>query len=155
MREPAVGDLGTGPALVSNPSKPKETNGNQSEPVIALRAEFILKPGNESRVRETIELMMANSFFRDRQFLHALVLVSEMESRLVTVLTFWQPDGFAEAREQRVVRMRRKLQPFLDQSMRVQSFTAHAIDARAVLQGSQIAVAEQSLCATTSAMAVA
>lgn len=150
-----MGDLGTRAAFVSNPSKPKEINGNQSEPVIALRAEFVLKPGNESKVRETIEMVMANSFFRDRQFLHALVLISEMESRLVTVLTFWETDGFAEARERRVVRMRQKLQPFLDQSMRVQSFTAHTIEARTVLPANQIAGAEQSLCATTNEMAVA
>jgi len=142
LREPVVGDLGTGPAYVSNPSKRKEEN-KQNERVTALRAEFVIKAGKEEKAREAIELTLTNYFCRDQQFLQALVLVSEMESRLVTVLTFWHSNGFAEARERRVVRMRQKLLPFLDQSMRVQSFTAQVIDGRAALATNQIAAVEQ------------
>ena len=152
MREPEVGDLGTGPAFVSNPSKRKEAINVPSEPVTALRAEFVIKPGNEERVRETIELMLANSFCRDRQFLHALVLVSEMESRLVTVLTFWQSGGFAEARERRVIRMRQKLAPLLDQSLRVQSFTAHVMDGRTSFEKNEIGSAAESFAPPTEAI---
>ena len=73
MREPVVGNLGPGPAFVSNPS---EGTSRNSESVVALQAEFVLKPGNEERVRETIDAILTNSFGRDRQFLQALVLVS-------------------------------------------------------------------------------
>ncbi len=127
LREPVVGNPGNGPTFVSNPS---EGISKHDESVIALRAEFVLKPGNEEDVRRDIDLILANSFGRDRQFLQALVLVSEMESRLVTVITFWQASGFTEARERRVVRLRQKLQPYLDKSLRVHTFSAHVLDAK-------------------------
>jgi len=50
---------------------------------------------------------------------------SELEARLVTVITFWNADGFAEARERKWRGLRQKLQPYLDQSLRMQSFSAH------------------------------
>jgi len=153
LREPAVGDLGTGPAFVSNPSKTKEEN-KQSGRAMALRAEFVIKAGKEEKAREVIELTLTNYFCRDQQFLQALVLVSEMESRLVTVLTFWHSNGFAEARERRVARMRQKLLPFLDQSMRVQSFTAEVIEGRAALATNQLAPIEQGFSPAVDAMAV-
>jgi len=127
LREPVVGDFGTRPAFVSNPAKTKEA---RAEAVIALRAEFVIKAGNEEKARETIDLILANSFCRDRQFLQGLVLVSEQEARLVTVIMFWNSESFAEVREQRVTELRRKLQPYLDQSPRVQSFSAHVMDGK-------------------------
>src|SRR5262249_34331461 len=72
-----------------------------------------------------------HSFGRDRGFLQALVLVSEQESRLVTVITFWQADGFAEARERRAVWMRQKLAPYVDRSMRVQPYCARVMQSGA------------------------
>ena len=129
LREPVVGDFGTGPAFVSNPAKTKDAR-RRGEAPIALRAEFVIKPGNEETVRETIDLILANSFCRDRQFLQGLVLVSELEARLMTVITFWKSDGIAEVRERRVAQLRRKLQPYLDQSPRVQSFSAHVMDGK-------------------------
>ena len=64
------------------------------------------------------------------------------EARLMTVLTFWHSNGFAEARDRRIARMQQKLLPFLDQSMRVQSFTARVIDGRAALATNELAAAE-------------
>ena len=154
MREPVVGDLGTGPAFVSNPSKTKEES-NQSERVTALRAEFVITPGNEKKVREAIELILGNSFSRDPQFLQALVLVSEMEARLMTVLTFWHSNGFAEARDRRIARMQEKLHPFLDQSMRVQSFAARVIEGGAALATNDLAATEQDFSGRATAIPVA
>ena len=139
MREAVVPSLRTGPAFVSNSP---EATSRDSEPVIALRAEFVLKPGHEEEARETIDVALASSFARDRQFLQALVLVSEMESRLVTVITFWHGSGFAEARGRRVVQLRQKLQPYLDQSLRVQAFSAHVMEAKNTPSARQAALTE-------------
>jgi hypothetical protein len=128
LREPAVGEFGAGPAFVSNTPKTKRPRSSKREQVIALRAEFVSKPGKEEQVREAIDLILNNSFGQDREFLQALVLVSEHESRLVTVITFWQYAGFAEARERRVLWLRQKLAPYLDQSMRVQTYCARVMD---------------------------
>lgn len=144
MREPAVGEFGTGPAFAPNPPKTKETRIGKGEAAIALRTEFVIKPGNEEKVRETIDLILANSFCRDRQFLQALLLVSELEARLVTVITFWNADGFAEARERKMARLRQKLQPYLDQSLRMQSFSAHLMDGKTNANEAAMLLAEDS-----------
>ncbi len=148
MREPVVGDFGTGSAFVSNPSKTREARGGKSDAAIALRAEFVIKPGNEEKVRETIEQILANSFCRDSQFLQALVLISELEARLVTIITFWHSDGFAEARERKVARLRQKLQPYLDQSRRVQSFSAHVMEGKTNSNSVSMALTEDSFSAS-------
>jgi hypothetical protein len=97
------------------------------EQVTALRAEFVVKPGKEENARETIDAILENSFGRESEFLQALVLVSELESRLVTVITFWSSHGFPEARERRVNWLRQKLSPYVDQSLRVQTFCARVL----------------------------
>jgi hypothetical protein len=148
LREPEVGEFGTGSAFVSNPPKIQETRVGRGEAAIALRAEFVIKPGNEEKARETIDLILASSFCRDRQFLQALVLVSEMEARLVTVITFWNSESFAEARERRVAQLRRKLQPYLDQSLRVQSFSAHIMDGKTNSNTAAMTMAENSFSGT-------
>jgi len=127
LREPAVGEFGTEPAFVSNSRKQR---WRQREQVVALRAEFVLKPGQEERVCETIDAILENSFGGGGEFLQALVLVSELESRLVTVLTFWRSDGFGETRERRVNWLRQKLAPYVDQTLRVQTYSARVTEAR-------------------------
>ena len=148
MRELVVGNLGPGPPFVSNPS---EGTSKSSEFVIALRADFVLKPGHEEKAREEIDAILANSFGRDRQFLQALVLVSEMETRLVTVITFWNGSDLAEARERRVVRLRRKLEPYLDKSLRVQTFSARVLDAKSSLRTTHAALKENSFSSAVEA----
>lgn len=129
MREPAVGEFANGPAFVSNSTKTRKSKSRNREHVIALRTDFVVKPGYESNVRETIDMILEHSFGREREFLQALVMVSEVESRLVTVITFWNSNGFAQARERRVNWLRQKLSQYLDQSPRVQTFWAHVLGA--------------------------
>ena len=130
MREPAVGQLGTESAFVANSKKTRKSKARRRDQVVALRAEFVVKPGHEEEVRETLDAILENSFGSDREFLQALVLVSELESRLVTVLTFWQSGSFAEARERRIGWLRQRLAPYLDQTLRVQSFNARVTEAK-------------------------
>jgi len=153
LREPAVGEFGSGPAFVSNPSKTKKAKSSSEEQVIALRAEFVVKPGKEEQFRETIDLILNNSFGRDREFLQALVLVSEHESRLVTVITFWHYAGLAEARERRVLWLRQKLAPYLDQSMRVQTYCAHVMDSRSNIERQELGETAEAYSAPSKAAA--
>ena len=152
LRESVVGNLGPGPTFVSNHSEGISKN---SESVIALRADFVLKPGNEEKVREEIDAILANAFGHDMQFLQALVLVSEMETRLVTVITFWNGGDFAEARERRMMKLRRKLEPYLDKSLRVQKFSAHVLDAKSSLRPTQEAPKENSFVSSAECFSTA
>jgi hypothetical protein len=144
LRESEFAEFGTGPAFVSNPHKTRRTKSVAQDYAVALRAEFILKPGKEDKVRQTIEEIVSDSFARDKGFLQGLVMVSEMESRLVTVITFWHPNGFAESRERRVLWLSERLAPYLDKLPRVQTFSAHVMETKAVEISSALAVTEES-----------
>lgn len=153
MREPAVGEIGTGRAFVSSSRKPKRVKSRNREQVIALRAEFVVKPGKEENVREMIDTILEDSFRREREFLQALVMVSELESRLVTVITFWHSNGFAEARERRVNWLRQKLSQYVDQSLRVQTFCARVLGAKDVSETEHYPSLENSYLPATEAFA--
>lgn len=113
------------------------------EHAVALRAEFVLKPGMEIKVRQTIEEIVSNSLALDKEFLQGLVLVSELESRLVTVITFWRPNGFAESRERRVRWLSEKLAPYLDKLPRVQTFSAHVMETKSAEISSALTFTEE------------
>jgi len=155
LREPAVGQLGTEAAFVPNSKKTRKSKARQRDQVVALRAEFVVKPGHEEEVRETLDSILENSFGSDREFLQALVLVSELESRLVTVLTFWQSGSFAEARERRVGWLRQKLAPYLDQTLRVQSFNARVTEAKRETQPTEMVSLADSYPTACEALAAA
>lgn len=155
MREPVVGEFGTGPAFVSNSKKIKKSKARRREQVVALRAEFVVKPGHEERVRETLDAILENSFGSEQEFLQALVLTSELESRLVTVLTFWQSSRFAEARERRVQWLRQKLAPYLDQTLRVQSYLAQVTEAKREAKPDEMVSLTDSYPTTCEAIAAA
>jgi hypothetical protein len=146
LRESAVGEFGTGPSFVSNPRKAKriKNEAREQDRAIALRAEFVLKPGKEDKVHQTIDEIVANSFMHDKEFLQGLVMVSELESRLVTVITFWHPNGFAESRERRVRWLSERLAPYLDKSLRVQTCSAHVMEARGPEISTALTVTEES-----------
>ena len=112
------------------------------EQVTALRAEFVVKPGKEEAVQNTIAGILRDSFERERDFLQALVLVSEQETRLMTVITFWHSQGFAEARERRVMWLRKKLTAYLDQWLRVQSYSAHVMESKSGAKAEEIGTTE-------------
>ena len=154
MREPAVGQLGTESAFVANSKKTRKSKARHRDQVVALRAEFVVKPGHEEEVRETLDAILENSFGSDREFLQALVLVSELESRLVTVLTFWQ-SGSAEARERRIGWLRQKLAPYLDRTLRVQSFNARVTEAKRESQPTEMVSLADSYPAACEALAAA
>jgi hypothetical protein len=143
LRESAVREFGTEPTFVSNPQKSKRTKWVAQEHAIAMRAEFVLKPGEEDKVHKAIDEIVSNSFAHDEEFLQGLVLVSEMESRLVTVITFWHPNGFAESRERRVHWLGERLAPFLDKSLRVQTFSAHVMEAKVAEISKALTIVEE------------
>lgn len=151
MREPAVGEFGTGPAFVSKPTKTRRIKSR--EHVVALRTDFVVKPGKEEKVRETIDTILEHSFGREQEFLQALVLVSESEVRLVTVITFWSSNGFAEARERRVNWLRQRLAQYLDQSLRVQTFWARVLGAKDSIGNAAERYAEESYPSVTETFA--
>ncbi len=151
MREPAVGEFGTGPAFVSKPTKTKKIRGK--EHVVALRIDFVVKPGKDEKVRETIDTILENSFGGEREFLQALVLESESEVRLVTVITFWSSNGFAECRERRVNWLRQKLAQYLDQSLRVQTFLARVLGAKESVESATHRCPEESYPSITETFA--
>jgi len=84
--------------------------------VTALSVEFVAKPQEAHRVQATIPAAVAGALKEVSGFAGCLVMISDQEARLVTVVTLWAGDD-------RWVHA--LLAPYLDRSLRVQTMVAH------------------------------
>jgi hypothetical protein len=67
--------------------------------VIALRIDFIARPGDSNEVASEIGQLLSKSGLHDEGLYGSLLLVSDREARLVTLLTLWDSERFCAARD--------------------------------------------------------
>ena len=91
------------------------------EGVAALRADFVAKPEALENVREGIEARVRSGWSEESGFLNGMVLVSDQEARLTTLITFWKAGALAQDRENKVRWLRKILNPYLDRCLSVQT----------------------------------
>jgi len=99
----------------------KDVRTEQHDGVTALRADFVAKPEAIENVREGIEARVRSGWGEESGFLNGMVLVSDQEARLTTLITFWRSDALAQDRESKVRWLRKILNPFLDRCLSVQT----------------------------------
>jgi hypothetical protein len=68
-------------------------------PVTALRVDFIAKPGDAADVASAIEELLDHAGLHHEGLQVSLLLVSDREARLVTLLTLWDAERFDAGRE--------------------------------------------------------
>ena len=89
-------------------------------PFLAYGVEFVTLPGQSDRLRTEIPFLVRAANEKSRGFSGCLVLVSEQEARLVTVITLWMTrDGEKECHEKR---LKRQLEPYVDRWLRTRRF---------------------------------
>jgi hypothetical protein len=88
--------------------------------VFAHSAEFVALPGESKRLQWEIPLLMRAASGDSAGFGGCIVLFSEEETRLVTVITLWA--GRNEAKHCDEKRLRRLLEPYADRWLRVRRF---------------------------------
>lgn len=94
-------------------------------PVAALSVEFVAKPQEAHRVETTIPAAIAGALKDVAGFAGCLVMISEQEARLVTVVTLWAGDDRVKRCGQNAEWVQALLNPYLDRCLRVQSMVAH------------------------------
>jgi hypothetical protein len=87
--------------------------------------EFVAKPQETHRVQSAIPASLAGALGDVAGFAGCLVLVSEQEARLVTVVTLWIGDDRVKRCSQNVRWIHKLLAPYVDRCLRVQTLAAH------------------------------
>jgi hypothetical protein len=94
-------------------------------PVTALSVEFVAKPQEAHRVEAAIPAAIAGALKDVTGFAGCLVMISDQEARLVTVVTLWAGYDRVKRCGQNVRWVHALLKPYLDRCLRVQTMVAH------------------------------
>jgi len=104
----------------------RHANGTSAAPrVTALSVEFVAKPQEAHRVEAVIPAAIAGALKDVAGFAGCLVMISDQEARLVTVVTLWAGDDRVKRCGQNVRWVQALLKPYLDHCLRVQTMVAH------------------------------
>ena len=107
---------------VSNRS---ESGISGTPPIAALSVEFVAKPQEAHRVQAVIPAAIAGAFKDATGFGGCLVMVSDQEARLVTVVTLWTGSERVKCCRENVRWINAVLEPYLDRRIRVQTMIVH------------------------------
>ena len=94
-------------------------------PVTALSVEFVAKPQEARQVEAAIPAAIAGALKNVTGFAGCLVMISDHEARLVTVVTLWVGNDRVKICGENVRWVRALLAPYLDRCLRVQTMVAH------------------------------
>jgi len=85
--------------------------------------DFVAKPDGAGELNRELGSVLKKAGLFEEGLETGLLLVSDREARLVTLLTFWDAARFASRREQRIAWMQKLLAPFADGPVRTQTST--------------------------------
>jgi hypothetical protein len=91
----------------------------------AMSMEFVAKPQEAHRVQTAIPAALAGALQNVSGFAGCLVMVSEQEARLVTVITMWVGNDRLKQSRDNVRWVHKLLAPYVDRCLRVQTLAAH------------------------------
>ena len=98
--------------------------------VLALHLDFVAKPDGAKELNRELGSVLKKAGLAQEGLETGLLLVSDREARLVTLLTFWDAERFRSRREQRIAWMQKLLAPFADGPVRAQTSTPRYVLAR-------------------------
>jgi hypothetical protein len=86
--------------------------------MVALHLDFVTKPNGASGLTTVIESVLDDARLGREGLESGVLLVSDREARLVTLLTFWESGRFCVGRERRIQWMQKLLAPYADGPIR-------------------------------------
>jgi hypothetical protein len=95
--------------------------------VAALHFDFVAKPEGARALNCDLRDVLDASGLADEGLKTALLLVSDREARLVTLVTLWDVQRFSMARERCIAWMQKLLTPFADGPVRAQTSTPQLV----------------------------
>jgi hypothetical protein len=137
VRVPSPEPLSCGGAPVATPmeslrltQRAKETelpaaessSETESVQVFAEALEFVALPGASERLQRKVVSALRDKRANLDHLLNCLVLFSQQEPRLVTVITLWKGTGAANGHEQTSERLKKLIDPFVDRWLRERKF---------------------------------
>jgi hypothetical protein len=109
-------------AARGNPTKMLMPSG-----VVALHLDFVAKPEGTIEMNQELGAVLQEAGLVQEGLETGLLLVSDREARLVTLLTFWDAQRFRGGRERRIAWMQKLLAPFADGPIRAQTSTPRLV----------------------------
>jgi hypothetical protein len=95
------------------------------EPLAALSIEFVAKPEKVPCVRNTVPAMVRDGLAQVPRFAGCLVMISDREARLVSVVTFWTGEEQKADGGKRERWLCRLLKPYIDHCLRIGTLDAY------------------------------
>lgn len=120
--------------------------------VTALRADFVAKPETIGSVREGIEERILTSWGKEQGFLTGMVLVSDQEARLTTLITFWKAGALERTREQKLRWLQKILKPYADRCLHVRTNSTYFLTAESAIEEMETAQGFSAMLSTTPAL---
>jgi len=124
------------PQSRQNPqSAPKGSLLASSEPlstrIVALRIDFVAKPGQSEELETTVGELLAEAELYREGLQSSMLLVSDREARLVTLLTMWDAERFDRSRERLTAWTQKLIAGITDGPIRTYTSKAHFLSPRA------------------------
>lgn len=92
---------------------------------LALSVEFVAKPQETHRVQSAIPADIAGALKDVTGYAGSLVMISEQEARLVTVIALWVGEDRLKQCRENTRWVHKLLAPYVDRCLRVQTLVAH------------------------------
>lgn len=102
----------------------------------AFSFEFVAKPKEAANAVMELPAAIQSGLEHSAGFSGSLVMVSDLEARLITVIVFWRGSEARWSCAQSERRVRELLAPYLDRCLRAQNLLAHLPTPQAVSDGS-------------------
>jgi len=93
--------------------------------ITALHIEFVAKPNEAHKVHAALPPAINGALGGVAGFAGSLVMISNYEARLVTVVTLWSGEDQRQRCEENVKWVRALLAPYLDRCLRMQTLAAY------------------------------
>jgi hypothetical protein len=104
-------------------------------PLAALSNEFVAKPVEAHRLHTAIRAAVGDGLNQMPGFAGCLVMISNREARLVTVVTFWSSADRVTSGSKRARWLDKLLTPYVDCRLRVRTMDAYLPTMRSLLGG--------------------
>jgi hypothetical protein len=105
----------------SKPILPEEQSAGQ---VNALRIDFVASPGNSTDLASDVAKLLEHAELYREGLQASMLLVSDREARLVTLLTLWHAERFQTERERLITWTLKLVSRFADGPMRAHTSVA-------------------------------
>jgi hypothetical protein len=126
VHHPKYGGMSSTATLLDAPEEgplAADSTPNAATPqLFAHMVEFVALPGQTENLQTKIPLAIRHTNGECDGFSGCIVLFSEYEARLVTVITLWAEESRANPSNGNVNRLKRLLEPYVDRWMRARSF---------------------------------